>query len=240
MRWLGRERAIRPSSAACLYDYCRLEKPAYLTDDERAFTMTIITQLLARRSARQKISKALPTVLFKSKQHGVVLIIALVLLVIISLLAVVSVRNAGSNEAVAGNVRTVELATEAAEIALRHCEASVLKISGGTDTYTTTFTAANIADTGTPTQWQSMGNWDANGSAVYVLPLSLLNQTDMLTTYKRPSECMVEKMPSASSGGSALYVITVRGFGPEVTAADTPRTRPNGTEIWLQSHIEIQ
>lgn len=208
--------------------------------DEHDFTMTTTTKLPARRAARQQMSSALPTALSKSKQHGVVLIIALVLLVIISLLAVASVRNAGSNEAVAGNVRTVELATEAADIALRHCEASLLKIVGGTDPYTTTFTAANIADTGTPTQWQSMANWDANGSAVYVLPLSLLNQADMLTTYKRPSECMVEKMPSASSGVSALYVVTVRGFGPEVTAADAFRTRPNGTEIWLQSRIEIQ
>ena len=168
------------------------------------------------------------------------LIIALILLVIVSLLAAVSVRNAGSNEAVAGNVRTVELATEAAEIALRHCEASVLKISGGTDPYATTFTAANISKTGTPTQWQSMGNWDNASAAVYVLPLDLLNQPGMLETYKRASECMVEKMPSTPAGGGALYVVTVRGFGPEVATADRLRTRPNGTEIWLQSHIEIQ
>ena len=202
--------------------------------------MTTTISLPAQRVGRRKMSKALPTVLSKRMQQGVVLIIALVLLVIVSLSAAVSVRNAGSYEAVAGNVRTVELATEAAEIAMRHCEASVLKISGGTDTYATTFTAANIADTGTPTQWQSVGNWDKASNAVYVLPLNLLNQPDMLTTYKRSSECMVEKMPSASLGSSALYVVTVRGFGPEVAATDTPRTRPNGTEIWLQSHIEIQ
>jgi len=169
-----------------------------------------------------------------------VLIIALVLLVIVSLLAAVSVRNAGSNEAVAGNVRTVALATESADIALRHCEASLLKISGGTEPYATTFTAANISDIGTAKQWQPMGNWDTASAAVYVVPLNLLNHQGMVTTYKRPSECMVEKMPSASSGGSAMYVVTVRGFGPEVAAADTARTRPNGTEIWLQSHIEIQ
>lgn len=202
--------------------------------------MIIIIRLPAQRAARQKMSKALHTVLPASKQHGVVLIIALVLLAIVSVLAAGSVRNAGSNEAVAGNVRTVALATEAAEIALRHCEASVLKVSGGADPYATTFTAANIADTGTPTQWQAVGSWDTNNTAAYVLPLSLLNQPDMLITYKRPSECMVEKMPSASSGSSALYVVTVRGFGPEVAKADAARTRPNGTEIWLQSHIEIQ
>ena len=200
---------------------------------------TTISKLI-RRVGHQKMNKVLPIVLFRRTQQGVVLIIALVLLVIVSLLAAVSVRNAGSNEAVAGSVRTVELATEAAEIALRHCEASILKITGGTDPYTTTFAAANIATGGTPTRWQSMNNWDSVSAVVYVLPLELLNQPNMLTTYKRPSECIAEQIPSAPAGSSALYVVTVRGFGPEVAAADAARSRPNGTEIWLQSHIEIQ
>ena len=169
-----------------------------------------------------------------------VLIIALILLVVVSLLAATTVRNAGSNEAVAGNVRTSELATEAAEIALRHCEASVLKVLGGNDVYVTTFAAANISDTGMPTQWQLPANWDKQTTAVYVLPLSLLNQSDMLTTYKRSSECMVEKMPSVSTGSSTFYSVTARGFGPEVAQIDKNRSRPVGTEIWLQSHIEIQ
>lgn len=62
------------------------------------------------------------------RQNGVVLIIALILLVVISLLAVTSLRGAGSAESISGNVRTTELATQAAEIALRHCEAAALKV----------------------------------------------------------------------------------------------------------------
>lgn len=192
-----------------------------------------------RCARRQKSNSVLQTVPLQKLQRGVVLIIALVLLVVVSLLAATTVRNSGSDEAVAGNVRTVELATEAAEIALRHCEASVLKVLGGNDAYVTTFAAVNILDTGIPTQWQLPANWDKKTTAVYALPLSLLNQPDTPITYQRPPECMVEKMPSVSVGISTLYSVTARGFGPEVARADPTRSRPIGTEIWLQSHIEI-
>ena len=193
-----------------------------------------------QRTRRRKSNSVLQAVPLQKLQRGVVLIIALVLLVVVSLLAATTVRNSGSDEAVAGNVRTVELATEAAEIALRHCEASVLKVLGGNDAYVTTFAAVNILDTGIPTQWQLPSNWDKKTTAVYALPLSLLHQSDMLTTYQRASECMVEKMLSASVESSKFYSVTVRGFGPEVVKADENRSRPVGTEIWLQSHIEIQ
>lgn len=186
-------------------------------------------------------------------QHGVVLIIALIILVVISLLAVTSMRNVGSTESVAGNVRTTELATQAAEIALRHCESSVVKISriaGGDTTspeatYATTFVDTNIltASTGTTAQWQSLATWDSTATATFVLPLDLVNQTGMtITTYKRPPECMVESLPVVLTGSAALsttasFVVTARGFGPEVAAADGARARPQGTEVWLQSTI---
>ena len=193
-----------------------------------------------QRTRRRKSNGVLQAMPLRKLQCGVVLIIALVLLVVVSLLAATTVRNSGSNEAVAGNVRTVELATEAAEIALRHCEASVLKVLGGNDAYVTTFAAVNIL-TGIPTQWQLPANWDKKTPAVYALPLPLLNQLDTPFTYKRPPECMVEEIPSASPvKKSTFYLVTARGFGPEVAEADENRSRPVGTEIWLQSHIEIQ
>ena len=183
-----------------------------------------------QRTRRRKSNGVLQTMPLRKLQRGVVLIIALVLLVVVSLLAATTVRNSGSNEAVTGNVRTVELATEAAEIALRHCEASILKVSSG----------VNIL-TGIPTQWQLPANWDKKTTAVYALPLSLLNQLDTPFTYQRPPECMVEEIPSASPvKKSTFYLVTARGFGPEVAEADENRSRPIGTEIWLQSHIEIQ
>lgn len=183
------------------------------------------------------------------KEHGVVLIVALILLVIISLLSITSLRNASSSESVAGNVRTTEMATQAAEIALRHCEASVADIvsvaGGASPSYTTTFTASNIQPLNDPPQWKSLSAWDTATTAAFILPATLVNQTGMTVSYQRPPECMVEPLPVLMPGGTAAsttssFVITARGFGPEVAAADAARTRPQGAEVWLQSHIEFE
>ncbi len=186
------------------------------------------------------------------KEQGVVLVIALILLVVMSLLAVTSMRSAASSETISGSVRTTELATQAAEIALRHCEASATKVSrvlGGDTTsaeatYSTTLVEANILRATTSVAWQSTATWDSASTATYVLPLSLVNQSGMtMTTYKRAPECMVESLTgTAPVAGTASYVITARGFGPEVPAlaVATTRVRPVGTEVWLQSTIELQ
>ena len=183
------------------------------------------------------------------RQRGVVLIIALIMLVVISLLAIGSIRNAASTETVAGNVRTTELATQAAEIALRHCEASVLSTltvaAGGAPTYATTFTPFNILTPSTPPRWQNMAIWDSASTAAYVLPLSMVNQPGMTLTYRRAPECMVEPLPLMPSGATVVstttsFVVTARGFGPEVAPADANRSRPVGSEVWLQSHIDLE
>lgn len=177
-------------------------------------------------------------------ESGVVLIIALILLIVISLLAVTSMRNASSSEAVAGNVRTTELANQAAELALRHCEASAIKvvrvlggdITSTEATYTTTFAQTNIVWAPTAVKWQDVtGTWDSGSStATFVLPTAILGTG----TFKRPPECMVESLTGATPVSSnAAFVITARGFGPEVPAGTG---RPQGTEAWLQSTIEIQ
>lgn len=177
-------------------------------------------------------------------ERGVVLIIALILLIVISLLAVTSMRNASSSEAVAGNVRTTELANQAAELALRHCEASAIKVvrvlGGDTTsaeaTYPTTFAQSNIVWAATAVDWQSVtATWDVGtNTKTFVLPTTLV----ATSTFKRPPECMVESLTGVTPvSTNAAFVITARGFGPEVSAG---AGRPQGTEVWLQSTIEIQ
>ena len=177
-------------------------------------------------------------------ERGIVLVIALILLVIISLLAVTSLRNASSSESVAGNVRPTELATQAADIALRHCESSAIKITklianasdtSAQATYPTTLREANVQRVTTADQWKSVSNWDSTTTAVFVLPSDLVGNT---ATYQRPPECMVESLTGVTpTGPPASFVITARGFGPEVAAGTG---RPAGTVVWLQSTIEIQ
>ena len=185
----------------------------------------------------------------RRKQRGLVLIVSIVLLAIVSVLAAFSTRNAASAENVSGNVRLTELAMQAAEIALRHCEESVAEViavdAGATPSYPTLgFTTANILPEGSESIWQTASEWDTPTAPVYVLPLEQMNQPDLVATYNRPPECMVGRLPFVLPSGAisttAAFVITARGFGPEVPAANSNRSRPVGSEAWLQSHIELQ
>ena len=47
-------------------------------------------------------------------------------------------------------------------------------------------------------------------------------------------------MPDVAQSYLSVLTITSRGFGPEVPAADNSRTRPIGSEVWLQSTLELQ
>lgn len=174
-------------------------------------------------------------------QRGVVLIIALVMLVVISLLTTLSIRSATSTEKVSGNVRTTELASQAAEIALRYCEDSVVQINSGAVTLPATPT---ILAYQAPPRWKDSTNWDVSGSDAFVLPSTYVNQATGAATFPRAPECMVERMPVVTSTGvlsnTSTYVVTARGFGPEVAAADASRSRPSGSEVWMQSTIELE
>ena len=190
------------------------------------------------------MQRRLRTTAARRGQRGVVLIIALVLLLVVALLTLNSMRNASSSENVAGNARTTELATQAADLALRHCEASLLSLMGGVAPYATTFVAANVLPAVQPPKWQDMSiqsGWDSNTASVFVLPLALVNQPGMtFDAYQRSPECMVEIISADTTANSVFYVVTARGFGPEVPAlVGGARVRPEGSEIWLQSNIEL-
>lgn len=214
--------------------------------------MTMPARTANRPATRTQVSNVL-----HSSQRGVVLIISLILLVVISLLAVTSMRNAGSSESVASNVRRTELATEAAEIALRFCEEHVVKVMSTspppatTPTLPTTPATPIILAPTDPPKWQDKSTstgWDSKDSPAAVsAPLldSKVNPAGIAKTYQRPPECMIEmQFPpggiSTNLTRTSSFVITARGFGPEVLPADSARSRPQGSEAWLQSHIQIQ
>jgi type IV pilus assembly protein PilX len=174
------------------------------------------------------------------RQHGVVLILALIMLIVISLLAAFSVRNATTTEAIAGNVRTAETANQAAEIALRYCEAAVVQSETGSGSLT--LPLPTIHDYVDPPKWKAMANWDtvAAPPLQYLIPESTVNVSSAQVTFKRMPECMVERLPVRSGAAystSSTFIITARGFGPEVAAGTG---RPSGAEVWLQSTIELK
>jgi len=190
-------------------------------------------------------------------QRGVVLIMALIMLVIITLLATFSLRNSTSTEMVSGNVRTTELATQVAESALKYCEDQAF----ADFQFTTGATTATAAITPAPYQalarWNCKNNsatctgtgdyyyWDGSSSLTSPVWHAITDSSVVTasTTFKRPPECMIERVFNPASTdtsiNTATFIITVRGFGPEVPAADATRSRPLGTEVWLQSTVSF-
>lgn len=61
------------------------------------------------------------------KQRGVLLIVTMILLLIISGVAAITIKGSGSSENVANNTRTQALAMQAAEAALRYAETDILE-----------------------------------------------------------------------------------------------------------------
>ena len=197
-----------------------------------------------------------PARLQPAAQRGIVLIMALIMLVVISLLTAVSVRNATSSEGVNANVRQTQLAGQAAETALRYCEQGVIDVlSASTSTFvfsvsvppsSTTVTLSRthfqtLIQNATPTSMVP-ANWDSNAGTypILVLPAASVNRLGITSTFSRPPECMIERLsPSTSAKASKNFTITARGFGPEVAAADSVRTRPIGSEVWMQSTLEL-
>ena len=189
-------------------------------------------------------------------QRGVVLIIALVMLLVISLLATLSMRNATSTESISGNVRTTELATQAAEIALRYCEDAAAQSIGWPGTLDPVPFIPVFSSTPLWSAKDTSGvltNWDGAGSSaapanptgpVLVIPGGSINQAGAGVTFKRPPECMVERMQMATNTTTVTtattFVITARGFGPEVAQTNAARDRPkSGSEVWMQSTVEL-
>ena len=168
-------------------------------------------------------------------ERGVVLIICLMFLLLISITAAVSVRGASSSEAVANNSRTQALAMQAAEAALGHCEKLVTDfVKNGTGQAPP---AAPVG--GGPYTWQSLANWDGTGTLANVQVVSFADSQSGSSTryFKRSPECMAQYY---LVGTTNTAIVTARGFGPDVAAADNARSAPKGAEVWLQSVLTLQ
>ena len=172
------------------------------------------------------------------KHRGVALIMSLVMLVMVSLLATMTMKSAISSESISGNVRLTQLAHQSAEMALRYCEDMVISNATGTPKSG----GPAVQSAGSEPLWQKVkSTWDEDNTAVHVLPLNYVNNNSD-APYQRPPECLAEHLvDSGDPAYNRRFVITARGFGPEVKALESGATdrRPKGSEVFLQSTIDM-
>lgn len=183
----------------------------------------------------------------RTQQSGVVLVVALLLLMVLTILASVSIRGASSSEQIANQDRLKTLGQQSAEAALRYCEALVQAYA--MDNTKSTPNLGGLIPSAAP--GAGIFNWEINAGQNFWD--SVLGANSPLIApfaaagdgvggngayFQRPPECMSQY---TSAGNTKVFVTTARGFGPEVAAAPNPKngTLPVGTEVWLQSVITM-
>jgi type IV pilus assembly protein PilX len=167
-----------------------------------------------------------------SRQQGVVLPIALIMLVILTLAGLLAARNASVTEQISNNLRTTNVAQQAAEAGLRYCEAVVIdKVDNAGKTYTTEvakIVTSPLLTSATDTanaKWYIKANWTLANNQID-LPITAykdagttVKSTSLLTT---APACIIQALSPLSSN---FYLITAKG------------TSNTGSTVWLQSLI---
>ena len=164
------------------------------------------------------------------RQAGIVLLVVLVMLVVIGLTSVAVMRSALSADLVSNNERQQALATQAAHIGLRYCEAELVK--DGTVQAITVHPAPVVPAVA---KWKAFENWHT-GTAKAVVPVEFLaSDKSSFTPATRP-QCMAESRTLPS--GDAVVIVTARGFSPDYQADEAGRTLA-GSVVWLQSIVQL-
>lgn len=177
----------------------------------------------------------------RSRSHGIVLVLALILLVVMTVSSVVAMRAATSSDMVSQNLRAQNLALQAAEIALRYCEGQIINNAAIT---LLPAMSATIVD-----EWRTEGNWGASNK----VPAGFLGTS---VSYDRVPECIVRRLSyedvytatqialttitpeqrGVSAGNVFIYRITARGFSPDYQR-NAAGVSISGAEAWVQSTI---
>lgn len=172
------------------------------------------------------------------RQRGTVLTLTLILLVVISMVAITTLKSSISGEQVSKNMRTNAVALQAAETALRLCEDAVRK--GSTKIGTANFIKLDVPETLTsgdsPTQWKTRGNWGSSSTVVNLIP-----NAQAVVNGMRPvpqPRCMVEqyRLPRLDPDLtlSDPYLVTAVGYSSDYLV-DASGNAIAGAEVWVQS-----
>jgi type IV pilus assembly protein PilX len=184
----------------------------------------------------------------QANQHhesGVILPITLILLLVLITAGVVAARNASISERVSNNLRTSNVAFQAAELGIRYCESLVINV---VEQEGSGFSAANVAkipkDTLTITSpsdgaasWKTLTNWTSTTAIVvpkdYYAPTNT-NVSSGIQLSNAPL-CIVERLPSSTN---ERFLITARGRSNDSKIDATTSRLTQGAEVWLQSTLK--
>lgn len=175
------------------------------------------------------------------RQSGVVLVIALILVVVIGVSSAVAIRSSMFSDMVSHNMRTQNLAFQAAEAGLRFCERQVVGNN---------LAGMNVLVGPVNDEWTVAGSWTASANTA---PEDFLG-TDVnfatrpqclirMMTFDEYSALLTKNDLSASVDNMAFlpeqyafYRITARGFSPDYRE-DANGVAISGSQVVVQSMV---
>jgi type IV pilus assembly protein PilX len=185
-----------------------------------------------------------PRAVRQHRQQGIVLAMALILLVIISLVGALAIRNSTASEKTVNSLRSNSVAMAAAETGLRYCELVVQGINNGPTALVPAATiaratvSATISDANTSTAvWQSSATWSSTSLVITVPTTFYQSQSAEAANgvnLKNAPVCVIQPYFNASVSTGTGSVVTARGFGNDAQINGN-KAVTEGSEVWLQS-----
>lgn len=167
------------------------------------------------------------------RQQGVVLPVALILLVIVSFVGVFAARDSATYEQFSNNIRTTQVARQAAEAALRYCEQIAIdktENEGLTYAETSKIFMTELADPlDTTAIWNTKANWKAGAANLITVNMTHGTNVQDEAKIKNQPTCIIQRVQGER------YLITSRGFSNDAELDAATGQITNGSEIWLQS-----
>lgn len=160
-----------------------------------------------------------------SRQGGVALIVALVVLVIIGLTSAAVMRGALSADLVTNNTRVQALATQAAQVALSFCEQQ-FKVGPNPP-----INVLSAPVGGAGMAWETFANW-SDADMVNDVPSDYMQSALSTFVPSKLPQCMVQHSTTGAPNNAPTLVITARGFSPDY--AETNGVTTAGSVVWLQ------
>lgn len=172
------------------------------------------------------------------KQRGAVLALTLILLVVVSVVAITTLKSSISGEQISKNMRTNVMALQSAETALRLCEDAVRTGADTIDTlpFTKLPVPEDLPAGSSPVKWKTRANWASDQELTTLIPTTQ-TVVDGMRPAPRP-RCMVEqyRLPrlDPDSTLSDPFLVTAVGYSPDYQV-NAGGVAVAGGEVWVQS-----
>lgn len=166
--------------------------------------------------------------MYRRGQRGVTLLVALIVLVIIGLTSASVMRSVLSTDLVANNARVQTLATQAAQIGLRYCEAQALADANGTP---------RALPEAPADYWSDYTHWSETKTGIYEVPKDYMESVNSTFSPANMPKCMVQIAKLATR---TTYVVTAKGFSPDYDDTNEDGYADSGSVVWLQSIVYLK